>query len=666
MVAKTVLTLISIATFCGFVPLSRGVGPPNDSCAGAEVIPATAGATQPYYTSETDIVLATNAVTDPESCHQFVARSIWYKFTPPVNAAYTFSTCNEPMAPTATTVSDTVMAIYTSANNCAGPFTKIDCADDSCGPGGLQSSISERPLLAGTTYYIVVWQYFDPLDPPPFAGVVQLRVTRSVPPINDTCATATEVRLNWPVTGSTAGGTNDYQLPPASPCFSGLGQTASTAPGRDVVYWFEAPRAGEYNFRVYNHSVQNDFVVYVAGSCPPSGMPVTVSNCLGAANRSSASSAEEVVCVSLAANQRVFIFVDEHGFTTGSSFTLEVSSCSREREPNNSWSTASFLACGVVGSIESAHDVDYYHLGAPAAGSRAFVLLYGEAASTTDFDLRLTSSTGTLEYDDQDNDSQFGRLSPHIAGSIMPGGPVYARVDFRGELTEPYHIYAVIQPPMAAATVESEPNDTTAEANLSGLNYYSGVLSVPTDVDVFGFTADGGDLLFLSLDGDPTRNGTPINAKLELLNEFENTLITVDDGNSTSSTNSGAGSFTAVTPRSPGEALVYRVSSTGTYYLRVSISPTAVGSVTTGDYLLSISRICHVPAAKFRSWILMTDGTMTLQLEGVPGATYRIQYSNDLQTWTSLPAQTADNNGIIQFQQMTTGSPPRFFRSVSP
>jgi hypothetical protein len=53
-------------------------------------------------------------------------------------------------------------------------------------------------------------------------------------------------------------------------------------------------------------------------------------------------------------------------------------------------------------------------------------------------------------------------------------------------------------------------------------------------------------------------------------------------------------------------------------------------------------------------------------LEGVPGATYRIQHSNDLQTWTSLPAQTADSSGIIQFQQMTTSSPPRFFRSVSP
>src|SRR6185503_12767089 len=101
---------------------------------------------------------------------------------------------------------------------------------------------------------------------------------------------------------------------------------------------------------------------------------------LGAANRSSASSAEEVVCVSLAANQRVFIFVDEHGFTTGSSFTLQVSPCSREREPNNSWSSASFLACGVTGSIESANDADYYHLGAPVPGSRAFLLVDGEAA----------------------------------------------------------------------------------------------------------------------------------------------------------------------------------------------------------------------------------------------------------------------------------------------
>lgn len=664
MVAKTVLTLLSVAAFCAVVPLSRAAGPPNDFCAGAELIPSNAGVTQPWYSTQQDIALATNSVGDPTpSCQRFVERNVWYSFTPDASARYTFAVCNDPLAPTATTVEDTVIALYRSIGGCTGKLVEEGCHDDGCGPGGFQSSLHERFLVAGTTYYIIVWQYFDPLDPPERAGVVQLRVTRSMAPPNDTCATATEARLNVPVFGSTAGAANHYQLPAASPCFNGAG--ASTAPGRDVVYWFTAPRAGDYNFRVYNYN-RNNLVLYVAGSCPSNGVPAIVTTCLGAANRSPASTAEEVVCVSLAANQRVFIFVDEHdGFTTGSSFTLEVNECFREHEPNNAWTNANFIPCGLVGSIASASDVDFYHLGSPPAGWRAFVLVEGEAANITGFDLRLTTTSHTLEYDNQDNDAAFGQSAPNIAGTIMPGGPVYARVNYPFEAAEPYHIYAVVQPPMAAATLESEPNDTAAEANFHTLNYYRGVLSNAMDMDIFGITAAPGELIFTSLDADPTRANTPINAKVELVDEFENSLIRVDDGNMTSSTNYGAG-LSATTPQSPAEAFVYRVANTGTYYIRVSISPGTVGPASAGDYLLSISKMCSVPTARFRSLVRTPDGTVRLEVEGVPRTSYRLQHSSDLNVWNSLPAQTADNNGIIQFQHATSGTPQRFYRVVSP
>ena len=51
--------------------------------------------------------------------------------------------------------------------------------------------------------------------------------------------------------------------------------------------------------------------------------------------------------------------------------------------------------------------------------------------------------------------------------------------------------------------------------------------------------------------------------------------------------------LTSITPYSPGEALVYRVTSEGAYYVRISISPSTVPfSATMGDYLLSISKNC--------------------------------------------------------------------------
>jgi hypothetical protein len=61
-----------------------------------------------------------------------------------------------------------------------------------------------------------------------------------------------------------------------------------------------------------------------------------------------------------------------------------------------------------------------------------------------------------------------------------------------------------------------------------------------------------------------------------------------------------------------------------------------------------------------------SDGSVLLQLEGTPGATYRIQISQDLQTWTPLTTRTADPSGNFQL----IDSPPlpqrRFYRAVWP
>jgi hypothetical protein len=160
-------------------------------------------------------------------------------------------------------------------------------------------------------------------------------------------------------------------------------------------------------------------------------------------------------------------------------------------------------------------------------------------------------------------------------------------------------------------------------------NYFYGSLAGPApsaDVDVYAFSveaADGvSDLIFLSLDCDPLRNNTPINARLELLDESGNVLVTVDDDASTSLTTLTTNSATATTPNSPGEALVYRTLADGTYYARVSVSPNANIQSSAGDYLLSISRNgfagscgCNTPPTCTNTTVtspIMQNGVVTL------------------------------------------------------
>jgi len=581
------------------------VAPANDLCSGAEVIPASGPF--PYLTAVTNDITDATVTGDPPlpTCQTSVSRSIWYTITPAATATYTISSC--PEAPTQTTVVDTVMAIYTSTGGCAGPFTQVPssgnftgCDDDSC--ANIQATITTQ-LNAGTQYYILVWLFGTA---PPNVGetAVQLQVLRVLPAANDTCATATALSLNTPLTGSSAAAFDDYELSGAA-CFTGIGQTASTAQGRDVVYSFTAPSAGNYSFRVTDYDSSDNLVLYVASTCPAAtpGTPVTVGTCLAASNRQAISGAEEVSCMALTASQQVFIFVDDAFPTAGSAFTIEATRCDSETEPNGTPATANMFVQGIEGGLGTAGDVDFFSLGTPAAGSRVFAMLDGVAGSSTDFDLRLTTTTDTLQYDDASNDFPFGGLSPNIAGARLTGVASYLRVNqLFNTPDEPYRLYSVTQPPganalpncaaqLTSATPETEPNNTIATANSAANKYFSGTLAGPspsTDVDVFSFTANMGDLIFLSLDGDPCRDNTPINGQLELLDSAGVVLVSVNDGAQKSDTTSGAGSLIAETPFSPAEALVYRARTTATYYARVSISPAATMSPGAGDYLLSI------------------------------------------------------------------------------
>jgi peptidase C25-like protein len=614
-----------VAAAAAAPPAAPQVAPSNDLCAGAEVIPGAGPF--PIFTAVTADVTDATITGDPPapSCQTCVSgqvsRSIWYRFTPSVSASYGISSCASDG--TASTADDTVMAIYTSSTSaCGGVFTQVPlaCDDDGCVSEALQSIISDVQLNAGTTYFIVVWQC-DNTAPTAGNTAVQLRVTRTLPPANDTCAAAIALSVNTPVSGTTVAANNDYQLTGAT-CFTGIGQISSSATGRDVVYTFTAPTTNLFSFKVTNYGVTGNLVMYATTSCPAAtpGTPVniTCNNISGpafaASNRGSGSSSEELMCLSLTAAQQVFIFVDDNvapGTFPGSTFTIEASACTREIESNNTPATANnfgITGFGIEGSITPAGDVDFYTLGSPAAGSRIFALADSVASNTTDLDMRVTTSTDTLEFDDLNADILFGTLGPAIGGTPVPAGAgsVFLRVNHNSaaSVAEPYRLYYKIQPPGAnalpscssvttSATSETEPNNTSAQANTAANLYFSGSLAGPapsTDLDVFSFTVSAGQLVFLSLDADPCRDNTPINGKLELLDTNGSTvLVSVNDGGSTSTTTSGAGSLTANNPSSPAEALVFRVAASGTYFARVSIGTSSTGSIGAGDYLLSIS-----------------------------------------------------------------------------
>jgi hypothetical protein len=391
-------------------------------------------------------------------------------------------------------------------------------------------------------------------------------------------------------------------------------------------------------------------MLYVGGYCQPGATPQVVTNCIAASNRNSAGSAEEIMCLGLTNGQQVYIYVDDTGVNVGSAFILEVTRCARESETNNTPATASRLACGIEASITPMGDTDFYALGSFPAGSRAFVMVDGESAELSNFDLRITSLTDTLEYDESDNDMQFGQTSPNVAGVPLVGGPAFVRVNYPNRDEEPYRLYATVQPPAAFAAPEVEPNNTIANATFDARSYYSGTLAGPapsTDVDIYQFSANEGDIVFVSLDCAPARGATAINAQLALLDVFGNELVIVDGSSGTTDPARTTNNLGAVQPSFPGEALIYRCAD-GIYHVRVTVSPFASIPAGAGPYLLSIARNCIAGSTGVNTTPAVTNLSVTPGV--VEGGTVTLSgmiSEPDLGNWFSLVVNWGDGTSDI-------------------
>lgn len=150
--------------------VSKPTIPTNDLCSAAQVIPSFGPF--PYFTPISDTTLATTNSDPPAlQCPGEFFRSTWYKFVPSNTVTYIFSTCLD----TVTTLNDTVMGVYGSANGCGGPLVPITCNDDGC---DMRRSRISTTLTNGQTYYVVVWEYGTAAALP---GQTSLQLKVSVP-----------------------------------------------------------------------------------------------------------------------------------------------------------------------------------------------------------------------------------------------------------------------------------------------------------------------------------------------------------------------------------------------------------------------------------------------------------------------------------------------------
>lgn len=599
--------LVSAMTPVFGAKAALAAAPPNDKCPGAEVIPPAGPF--PYLSG---LVTNLNEATTPgdplPSCVTSASRGIWYSFTPQVTADYRISTCSPP---TKTTVYDSVLGVFRSSNGtCSGSWIELTngCGDDECTK---QAAVTVS-LTAGTTYFIVASKWGN-APPPADERAMQLEITKA--PVNDACENAQTLPFERTVTGSLTLAANDYEVSTVGPnCYSlpanpfPIGQPAAppSAMGRDVAYAFTAPSDGLYNFKAQSTLGGGDLTLHLASSCASGAGPHTLTDCLGASNRNGNSAeyfaTEEVVCAPVAGGQTVYVYVDEADVATaGARFTVEASPCISEVEPNDDTTQPAPLACGLVGTIFPAGDQDFYALGSPPAGTRVFAMADGSAGNATDFDMRITTETDTLEYDDANNSTPWGGGTPNIAGTPLTGSPAFLKMDFFAGMNtaEPYHLYTVLQPPGSglggsSATAESEPNNTPNGATGGKNLFFSGTITtggVMGDQDLFKFCAEEGDLIYLSIDGDPLRDETPIDPSVFLLDGAGNELLNWSDNSSFSVAFPSPGTLDATTPRSPAEAAVYRARSSGLHYAGVytQFEQEAFGA---GDYLYSIALDC--------------------------------------------------------------------------
>ncbi len=268
------------------------------------------------------------------------------------------------------------------------------------------------------------------------------------------------------------------------------------------------------------------------------------------------------------------------GTGTVPSFSPDGMSFFNETEPNDSAATANALPgsqVAVYGVINPATEVDFFSFTANA-GDRVYAATQTQWSNggSTDTVLDIYASDGTTLLEMDDESGSFSGSSSAIGGTIIPTtGTYYVRVDgfSSSSLITPYYLHVRVQ--SGTPTAESEPNNSPVDADpLAASGWMSGTITATTDPDLFSFSLNAGDSVFLGLDMDPGRlaTNTAWNGRLGL-GLFNNFLLVANDTSTT---------------KPHAEAFFMTVKEAGTYYAYVD-STSATGLGANARYHLSVS-----------------------------------------------------------------------------
>ena len=270
-----------------------------------------------------------------------------------------------------------------------------------------------------------------------------------------------------------------------------------------------------------------------------------------------------------------------------------------ESEPNNTPVSATALTSAATcqaasGSISPAGDLDYYSFTAPP-GARVWALVdtSPSPAASRDSILRLFGPDGTtqIELDDDDGlgtncDGTIDNFtSSTIAGRVLSaGGTYYLRVEGFGTAVVTSYKLTVVVTSSAQSEVEANNSSLTANPIATAgtpIGVRDAAITPIGDVDFYSVVAPAGSTLFISADGDPERNGGT-DIVVDLIQPNGTTVILSAD----SSDNVGF-------PAPPAESFCYNVTTSGTYFVRVS-GFTSSTKMSTGTYSLMVA-VCGLP-----------------------------------------------------------------------
>ena len=165
----------------------------------------------------------------------------------------------------------------------------------------------------------------------------------------------------------------------------------------------------------------------------------------------------------------------------------------------------------------------------------------GATSRDTVMDLLAADGTTVIENDDDDGTGNGADgtvetgLASAIAGKVLAAGGTYfirVRAFSATGIVNPYKLYVVVT--NTAATAETEANNTAATANpiLSGgatSNVFSGSIGAAGDVDYYSMPLAAGDVVFVSADADPERDGTSTDLVVEVRDPADVLLLRKDD-----------------------------------------------------------------------------------------------------------------------------------------